>query len=159
MAGEEGLEPPICGIKIRCVANYATPQNLVDSLGFEPRTYRLKVGCSEPAELRVLGGEGRIRTYSLYELIYSQPRLSNCAASPWCQRMDSNHRPNGYQPFALPTELHWQTWHRLRDSNPLIISNPGFGDQCATPTAPNRLKLFPLRNKKPLLISLLAGVC
>lgn len=29
-------------LRYRC----ATPQNLVDSLGFEPRTYRLKVGCS-----------------------------------------------------------------------------------------------------------------
>ena len=38
-------------LRYRC----ATPQNLVDSLGFEPRTYRLKVGCSEPAELRVHG--------------------------------------------------------------------------------------------------------
>ena len=40
----------------------ATPQNLVDSLGFEPRTYRLKVGCSEPAELRVHGGEVWLRS-------------------------------------------------------------------------------------------------
>ena len=90
MAGEVGLEPTVHGIKIRCLTNLAIPQNLVDSLGFEPRTYRLKVGCSEPAELRVHGGEGRIRTYSLYELIYSQPRLSNCAASPWCQYLDLN---------------------------------------------------------------------
>ena len=34
-----------------------------------------------------------------------------------------------------------------------------FGDQCATPTAPNRLKLFPSFIKKPLLTFLLAGVC
>ncbi len=51
--------------------------------------------------LHLIGGDGKIRTYSLYELIYSQPRLSNCAASPisWCSKQDSN----------LPSYLFLQT--------------------------------------------------
>ena len=51
--------------------------------------------------------------------------------------------------LCIPNAAHYQTvlysviWHRLRDSNPLTISSPGFGDQCATPTAPNRHKKSP----------------
>ena len=62
----------------------------MDNRGVEPqsdfKTHRL----SPMTDYRVVrivvhyyfGGYGRIRTYSLYELIYSQPRLAICAAHP-----------------------------------------------------------------------------
>ena len=35
----------------------------------------------------------------------------------WCQRLESNQRHTDFQSVALPTELHWQKWPALRDSN------------------------------------------
>jgi len=39
MAGDDGLEPPNVGIKIRCLTNLANPQLMVVMVGFEPTPY------------------------------------------------------------------------------------------------------------------------